>query len=119
MRKDMGEGEVGKGKRKRRWRNRDPRRREGRAQSCAEELTAACPLWVFLESLGPLGGCVTGTLMPSLPPVNKAACECFMGWCLKMNEVGRYRGFLSGQGRGYPQIPMGTERARAHQGRVP
>lgn len=53
-RKGMGEGEEGEGKRKRRWRNRDPRRRDGRAQSSAEELTAACPLWVLLESLGPL-----------------------------------------------------------------
>lgn len=30
--------------------------------------------------------------MPSLPPVNKAACECFMGLCLKINEVRRFRG---------------------------
>lgn len=114
----MGEGEEGEGKRKRRWRNRDLRRRDGRAQSSAEELTAACPLWVLLESSGPLVD-VVGTLMPSLPPVNKAACECFMGWCLKMNEAGRYRGFLSGQGKGYPRIPTGTERAREHQGQVP
>lgn len=45
-----------------------------------------------LGEFQPLGGCVTRTLMPSLPPVNKGARECFMGLCLKINEVRTCRG---------------------------
>lgn len=39
----------------------------GRAEHTAEELALACPRWVLSE-FQRLGGCVTRTLMPSLPP---------------------------------------------------
>lgn len=63
---------------------------EGRAhcRGTGSGLSPMGPLGEFQ----PLGGCVTRTLMPSLPPVNKGARECFMGLCLKINEVRTCRG---------------------------
>jgi hypothetical protein len=85
---------------------------EPRAQQRTQGLV--CTPWATLRlwvdrlvpgSLRPFGGCVTGTPVPSPPPVNKAVCESFMGLCLKIDEV-RHPGQIAVPAEGSPQTPQ-------------